>query len=143
MKNTLAKLVIVGLLIPQLGSGLTVLGGTGEQGLKVGKEDDITLTSVTKVGSLTLQPGHYILQHRVKHGEHAVHFVKFIPYGGGEPGKGRPYYPFSATEVGEQQCKLEPLTTPATQTNVFFVDDDGTQRITRIEIKGENVAHLF
>jgi hypothetical protein len=143
MKNTLLKLVALGLFILRLGNGVAVGSQTAEQAIRVGKTDDITLKSVTRVGRLTLQPGHYILQHRASHGEHAVHFVKFIPYGGGEPGKGRPYYPFGATEVGVQQCRLQALPTKVKQTHVFLIDDDGTKQITRIEIKGENVAHVF
>lgn len=145
MKNITAKLVALAFTVLQLWSGTIVLAqGTPNQ-IKVGKRDDVTLTSVTKVGDLTLQPGHYILQHRVSHGEHAVHFVDFIPYGG-EPGHGRTYYPSGPTGIshtGEQACKLEPLKAKATQTQVYFADDNGVQRITRIEIKGENVAHVF
>jgi hypothetical protein len=33
--------------------------------------------------------------------------------------------------------------TANTQTAVFLNKEDGTMRITRIEISGENVAHLF
>lgn len=49
---------------------------------KVGKTDDITLSSITKVGTLTLQPGHYILRHKASLGSHAMHFVSFTPYSG-------------------------------------------------------------
>jgi hypothetical protein len=146
MKNTIARSVALSFLLLQLWNGIVINGQTTQQPVKVGKRDDITITSVTKVGNITLQPGHYILQHRVSHGKHAVYFVKFIPYGGGRPVKGRPYYPTGSegtSQAGDQECKLEPLPTKAKHTHVFFVDDYGAQRITRIEIKGENVAHVF
>lgn len=145
MRNTTARFAGVTFLVLQLWGGAVVLAQETAHQMKVGKRDDVTLTSVTKVGNLTLQPGHYILQHRVSHGEHAVHFVNFIPYGG-EPGHGRTYYPsgpIGISHTGEQECKLEPLMAKVEQTRVYLVDEDGAKRITRIEIKGENVAHVF
>jgi hypothetical protein len=145
MRNTTARFAGVTFLVLQLWGGAGVLAQETPHQMKVGKRDDITLTSVTRLGSLTLRPGHYILQHRVSHGEHAMHFVKFIPYGG-EPGHGRTYYPsgpMGISHTGEQMCKLEPLTATAEQTRVFFADENGGKRITKIEIKGENVAHIF
>lgn len=113
--------------------------------IKTGIRDEITLSSVTKVGTLTLQPGQYILEHRMSHGKHAMHFVSFIPYGG-LPGHGRTYYPsgpMGISEVGKQACELEPLKAKVEQTRIFLAEENGVKWISRIEIKGENVAHLF
>lgn len=142
MRNTTARFAGVTFLVLQLWGGAGVLAQETPHQMKVGKRDDITLTSVTKVGSLTLQPGHYIIQHRVSHGEHAMHFVNFIPYMG-RRGAYYPTGPIGTSDAGEQMCKLEPLTASAKHTRVFFADENGGKRITKIEIKGENVAHIF
>ena len=108
---------------------------------KVGKTDDITLSSITKVGTLTLQPGHYILRHKASLGSHAMHFVSFTPYSGG--GKVRTYYGSYRSDVGAVECKVEPLNAKVKKTQAFFAEENGMKRISKIEIKGENVAHLF
>jgi hypothetical protein len=46
-------------------------------------------------------------------------------------------------QVGEVECKLEPLNAKVKRTQVVFAEEHGAKRITRIEIRGENVAHLF
>ena len=143
MKSGQGKLAVLVVLILQFGVA-AFAQQTENKLLKVGKQDDITLTSVTKLGALTLEPGHYILRHRTIDGKHAVHFVSFVPYGG-ETGHGRTYYPagYGAAEAGELECQVEPLKTTVRRTQVFFAEEDGTKRITRVEIKGENVAHVF
>ena len=149
MQDGKAKLVISAFLILLLGV-VSFAQETTDQ-VRVGKEDDITLSSVTKVGTLTLWPGYYILRHKTSHEKHAMHFVSFIPYGGIR-GHGRTYYPAGYSlpssrmgrfQVGEVECKLEPLNAKVKRTQVVFAEEHGAKRITRIEIRGENVAHLF
>ena len=106
-----------------------------KQQIIVGKTGVFTLASATKVGSLTLQPGRYLLQHREERSAgHAMHFVGFSPlyHGGIEP-----------SQRFEQKCKVVPLPAKATRTRIFLVKTNGGEQITRIEIKGENVAHVF
>jgi hypothetical protein len=143
MKNSKTKLAVLVFLILQLGA--IGLARTTTNQIKTGKRDDITLSSVTKVGNLTLQPGQYILQHQMGRDAHAMHFVSFIPFGGA-PGHGRTYYPSGPTGIsdeGEAPCKFEMLKAKAEETRVYFDEENGVKRITRIEIKGENVAHVF
>ncbi len=40
-------------------------------------------------------------------------------------------------------CRIEPLAAKVSDTGVFVNDDSGTPRIVRIEIAGENVAHVI
>jgi len=47
------------------------------------------------------------------------------------------------TTSKEIKCKMEPLNQKATQTTVSFSEEGGARRVTRIEIAGENVAHVF
>jgi len=139
MQNGKGKMMLLALLILQLGVVGFARASTNQT--KVGKTDDITLSSITKVGNLTLQPGHYILQHKGNLTTHAMHFVSFTPYSGG--GKAHTYYGSARTRVGEVECKLEPLDAKIKKTQVFFAEETGVKRISRVEIKGENVAHLF
>jgi hypothetical protein len=110
-----------------------------EQVLKVGKNGKIELSEETKVGDLTLKPGPYQVKHRVEGSDHLIHFIELtkpIPYGrgSGDAPKSHP---------GEVKCKLEPLNEKVAQTAVYMNKEDGTMRITKIVISGENVAHLF
>lgn len=116
-----------------------------------GQQDDVTLLTMTKVGDLTLLPGHYILQDKLSHGKHMMSFDSFVPYGS-QPGHGRTYYPpklalpwspMGRSRMGETECAIRRLDLKVKRAQVVFVDERGTQRITRIEIRGENVAHLF
>ena len=115
------------------------LAAQKEQVLKVGKKGDISFDTETKVGDLTLKPGRYSVQHRVQGSDHVVHFTevtKPLPYsgtGGGSP-KAHP---------GEVKCSLEPLKAKAGETAVYLANEDGTLRIKKITIRGENVAHVF
>ncbi|MEW5976325.1 MAG: hypothetical protein AB1898_11035 [Acidobacteriota bacterium] len=111
----------------------------GEQALKLGKTGAIEFTDETRVGSLTLKPGKYQFQHRVEGSDHFVHFTqvtKPLPSsgsGGGVP-KAHP---------GEVKCKVEPLNKKISQTTVYSKKEDGFRRVTRLEVRGENAAHLL
>lgn len=101
--------------------------------MKVGKKGDVTFTQETRVGDLT-----YIFQHRVDGEDHFVHFTEVTKPGvygssGGEP-KAHP---------GEVKCRLEPLPKKAEATTLWTEDEGGVRWITRIEVQGENVAHVF
>lgn len=139
MKNGKGKLMLLALLILQFGVVGFAQASTNQT--KVGKADDVTLSSITKVGNLTLQPGHYILQHKGNLTAHAMHFVSFTPYSGS--GRARTYYGSYRTDVGAAECKMERLNAKIKKTQVFFAEENGVKRISKIEIKGENVAHLF
>lgn len=135
MNSKTARMAGVAILVLQLWSGTMAAVRGKERQVIVGETGVITLKSVTKVGSLTLQPGRYIFHHSVhRSGGRAVHFVMFSPLLKGG---------ISPSQPSEQECQLEPLHAKATRTRVFLVDEDGGKRITRIEIKGENVAHVF
>lgn len=139
MKNGKTNLAVSAFLILQL--WVVGFAQASTDHTTVGKTDDITLSWMTKVGNLTLHPGHYILEYKSSHGAHAIRFVSFTPYPWS--GRGRNYYGSKRTRLGEVECKLEPLNAKIRKTQVFFADENGVKRISRIEIRGENVAHLF
>lgn len=119
---------------------VTVASAADEQVIKVGKKGEVMLSQDTQVGDLTLKAGHYQMQHRVDGSDHMVHFTEL---------KGvhrNPSYESGATGTahpGEVKCRLEPMSAKAKQTAVTMSTEGGARRITRIEIAGENVAHVF
>jgi hypothetical protein len=108
-----------------------------QQVIKVGKKGEVMFDQETKIGDLTLKPGHYQIQHRVEGSNHMVHFTEFK--GQFQSWSG----PSGLAHPGEVKCSLEALQAKASQTQVTLNTADGERRITRIEIAGENVAHVF
>ena len=109
-----------------------------EQTIKVGKKGEINLFHDAMAGDLMLKAGAYLVQHRVDGNDHFVHFTKMSKEVAYSPDS----YP--KTHEGEIKCFIVPLPNKASQTAVVLVkQDDGTYRLTRIEIAGENVAHLL
>lgn len=107
---------------------------------KIGKQGDIWLSRGTKIGDLTLKPGHYQIQHETRSGtQHGFSFQQL-----GDPGLALQYS--DEATIGAPRvvpCTPETLTAIAKHTVVTTVPDGNERRITRIEIKGENVAHVF
>ena len=66
-----------------------------------------------------------------------MHFTEwtkpYLPVGTGAP-KAHP---------GETKCKIEPLSKKVSQTTVYTVDEGAFNRLTKVEVGGENVAHVF
>lgn len=113
-----------------------------EDMLIVGETGLVTLPSQTRIGKrLTLERGRYLLEHRMKDSTHYVEFTLVSTPYRRRPGK----------LGGEVPCVVEPLDSKASRTAVFtvsesFVDEQSRvffDRIIRIEIRGESVAHLF
>ena len=115
-----------------------------EHGIKVGKKGEITLAQATKVGDRVLEPGTYLVQHRVSHGDHFVRFKEFkqVEYWAWtDPGVNDT---FTVEEnAGEIKCRVEPEKESVKDTTVYTVTENGTQRITKVAIRGENVLHVF
>ncbi len=127
--------IVAGILL----LGVTIASAADEQVIKVGKKGEVMFGQDTQVGDLTLKAGHYQMQHRVDGSDHMVHFTEFK----GMHNPSAPGGPASAANRGEVKCRLEPMSAKAKQTAVTVSTEGGARRITRIEIAGENVAHVF
>ena len=115
-----------------------------EHEIKVGKKGEITLPQAMKVGDRVLEPGTYLVQHRVSHGDHFVRFKEFkqVEYWAWtDPGVNDTYT--VEENAGEIKCRVEPEKEHIKDTTVFVVVENGTQRITKVAIRGENVLHVF
>ena len=140
MKNRWLLLSIAVMVAAMVVLSTTVAAAADQQVIKVGKKGEVMLDQETQVGDLTLKPGHYQMQHRVDGEDHMIHFTEL---------KGvhrNPSYQSSPTGTahpGEVKCRLEPMNAKASETRVTLSTEGGVRRITRIEIQGENVAHVF
>lgn len=139
MKNIRFRLPLSLVVAAFLASATVSVAAAKEQAMKVGKKGDITFSTETTIGDLTLPAGNYRVQHRVHGAEHFIHFEALTninnSYHQSSPGvKGHP---------GEVQCRLEPLNAKVHYTTVYSNKEDGTSRVTKVEIGGETVAHIF
>lgn len=118
-------------------TGSAATAAEHEHALKVGKTGEVTFDKETKVGDITLKPGRYKLQHRVEGSDHFVHFTEWTK-GGYVGASGTP-----KAHPGEAKCRLEPLSKKVSRTAIYTVDEGAVSRLTKVEVGGENVAHLF
>ena len=136
MKCKAAKAVLA--LVFLLGATVTV--SAQQETTKVGKKGEMVFSTDTSVGDVLLKAGHYRFQHRVEGTNHYVHFTELkMP---------RDQHMQTSMVSGERhpgeiQCRLEPLDRKVTRTAVYSELKDGKKTITRIEVSGENVAHVF
>lgn len=113
-----------------------------EQVTKVGKKGDVTFNEPTQVGDVTIPPGHYVFQHRVSGNDHFVKFVgaKEMHHIGTVMTTPMQVGPTTTKEI---KCTVEPLNQKVKQTAVYSDNSSGIRKVTRIEVAGENVAHVF
>ena len=109
----------------------------------MGKRGEITLAEAMKVGDRVLEPGTYVVQHRVSHGDHFVRFLelKQEDYSMTHTGMNDTYT--REDNAGEMKCRVEPATERIKQTTAYTVTENGTKRITKVAIRGEDVVHVF
>ena len=122
----------------------TGIAQTSHSKLHVGKKGEIVLKAPAKIADTTLQPGSYVVQHRVIGDRHYVRFQKLEEHPGvvGEyPQDAEPT--FEATDAGAFACKLEPAPSKVMTTTVFIDHDAQGARIVKVQIKGENAFHVF
>ena len=103
----------------------------GEKAIKVGKKGDVKFDAETLVGDLRLKPGRYQIQHRTDGPDHFVHFTEVTKTGS------------TVAHPGEIKCRLETLDEKVPFTAVYTRQEGASERVTKVLIGGENVAHLF
>ncbi len=119
--------------------------------IAAGQKGDVTFTTETMIGDITLKPGRYYLEHRVEGSlrsrrveGHYIHFTEVTPE---EHQRHEAIRDAISGHVvghpGEIECQVEALKKPASKTTIYTILDAGVPRITRIEIAGEAIAHTF
>jgi len=114
-----------------------------DDAMKIGKKAEISLSEEARLGEvgmgeLVLPAGRYRVQHQTEGADHFVYFEALS--------RNNLYYRTTgavAGRPGEVRCRLEPLLQKVEHTAIHTIKEGGNLRITRIEIAGENVAHLF
>jgi hypothetical protein len=109
-----------------------------DDSFKVGKNGEFTLTRPTEAGDKVLQPGTYVVQHRISGDSH---FIRFTELKQGENSKGEQISTYAEQSSAEVRCNLEPPGATAKETTVTIRTEGGGDRITKVSIKGENVVH--
>src|SRR5579883_1414581 len=83
-------------------------------------------------------------KHRVSGSDHFVRFVELKQVEAEQSGTEGGHYTYTEhNKAGEIPCRIEPVPSPIKKTTVYTEPDDGTPRITKVVIKGENVAHIL
>jgi|SRR5581483_560060 len=104
---------------------------------KVESKAEIRLSSKTRFSGFTLPPGRYVLEHRIDGSEHTMTFIQVRA---GNTLRSAPTHKVVPVRV---RCSLEPLPGKVKKTAFYSVAEGDANRAVRLEIKGENVAHIF
>ena len=118
--------------------------GQKDHTMKAGKKGEITLTQPTKIGDITLQPGTYVVQHRVSGNDHFVRFIELKKLQQLQVGEGAGWYTYTQeNNAGEVKCRVQPAGAKIEATTVTVATEGGSPRITQVAIKGEDVLHVL
>jgi hypothetical protein len=107
--------------------------------LHTGKTGNLTIPEPTIIGNVTLQPGEYEVKHV---NDRTGHYVEFARMTKAEARS--PYYynlTYNREIVARLNCSLEPLHAKVKQTALLASAEKGQP--TGLEIRGENVKHVF
>lgn len=107
--------------------------------LTAGKEGNFNLPEQAKAGGQVLEPGSYIVQHRVIGNDHYIRLRKIEK----TPTVGESYPQFEPTDAGVIKCTVEPLGRKVEKTRIFTEQRADGLHITKVEIAGENDMHIF
>ena len=138
-------MAILGCVLLWTVSASALPGQQHDKTMKTGKKVEITLTQPTKIGDTTLQPGTYVVQHRVSGNDHFVRLTELKKLQELMPGgEGAGWYTYTQeNNAGEVKCKVEPPGKTIQATTVTVANDSGSPRIAQVAIKGEDVLHVF
>ncbi len=138
MRNNLAFLkfaTTIGILMLAVGFAFAA----DSPAATIGNTGHIWLGRTTQIDGVTLKPGHYRIWHEATNSQHVLFFHEL-----GDPDLALQYSDQSFVgKPAAVKCRVETLATPAKHTTVTTAPDGRAQRITRIEIQGENVALLL
>lgn len=128
------------LLLSSLLAGALLFTGfawakTGEA-TRVGRTATINFAHETQVGDVMFKPGDYTVRHRVVGSDHFMVFQRTeeSPSGGASYDVGKPQ---------QVQCNVESLAAKVSDTTASFEPEGNIDKLTKIEVAGENVQHLF
>lgn len=106
------------------------------EAMRTGKTATITFDHETQVGSVMFQPGDYTVRHHIAGSDHYMVLQRTETS----------YYDGVSEDVGKPQrveCRIESLGSKVSDTTAAFEPDGKVYKLTKIEIAGETVEHLF
>ena len=107
---------------------------------KVGKTGHITLAQETMVGNAALPAGEYEVRQRTSSSGHYIEFTRVVvDYTVGDTGLS----PYEYDVVAKVPCKVEVLNSTADKTAAEIATSPNGDRLASLEIRGENVLHVF
>ena len=106
--------------------------------VKVGKMGHITLSQETKVGDTVLAPGYYEIRHKHSATSHYMEFTLVTE--NDQNSDVQSIYDWQV--VAKVPCTMESLSTPVART-AAKVSGGPVALLSSLEIRGENVEHLF
>ncbi len=125
-------------------TAFVVLGASAAeqlQCLRANDQGEIVLERQARVADATLRPGVYFVHSEIVDGKHYLHFV--------EESKKYEVHAEEAidqpplTGIGEANCGTEQLTDKVSGTAIYFIEEPTGVRIRKVEIRGEDHAHLL
>jgi hypothetical protein len=127
-------------------SGARATGAPKDRAMQAGKKGEVRLDTEVRIGDMTLLPGRYTFQRRMERSNHFVRFTELTK--SSAPGtKHNPNQMKSGTQGAdaiEVRCIRVPLGEKVSETRIYYSDDaDGTPRLIRLEVAGENATHFF
>jgi hypothetical protein len=119
-------------------------GGMSDSDHRAGKIGHVTIATSIKVGNTTLPAGDYEVKDVSTPTSHFVEFIRVVEIPNPawvmrRPPQGTPRY--ERQKIAEANCTLEPLANKSPKTTVVISSNEA--RLTRLQIKGEDVAHVF
>ncbi len=111
------------------------------QCITANEQGEIVLNRPATMGDARLRPGLYSIHSEVVGGKHYVHFVE----------ESKKYEVHAAdwfeqaplTGIAEAKCGTEQVTQKVSATAVYFVEEPTGVRIRKVEVRGEDHAHIF
>ena len=136
MRKNPVRLLVLATMTCAMFSLASTVQAADDYPMKSGKMAEISLSSRTRAGNLVLPAGTYRIQHQVKGSNHFIDFTGLARSDHSNPGILTGY-------SGKAECRFDPLPDKVKRTAVGTTEENGVRRVTRIEIAGESVAHLF
>lgn len=108
--------------------------------IAIGKNGDFELTRPARIGTTTLEPGHYRLRHQLQDGNHFL-----VVDRRGEARRGSMHQVTGPDkEIGRVPCQVITLDEKVRDTALYHrIDPDGTSVITQIRMRGERGGHVI
>lgn len=138
MMKPFLKSIFTAVLLLAGGTLAVAAGHDSHNAIRVGKGATIQVSEPTQIGDLVLKPGTYSVKYKTVGDQHSME-VAMIADAAASPYS----YATSYKRLGEVKCQIEPVARKNQRTLVYADNTGGVRHVTKLEVGGETVAHLF